>query len=611
MDKHEVAAILEDIGILLDLKGENPFKSRAYMTGARIVESLQEDLAALVSSGGIRSIKGIGPTLAEKITTLVTTGSLPYHAELRASLPAGLLEFLRIPGLGPKRAKALYDALGVDSLAALEEACRAGKLRDIPGFGEKSETNLLAGLAHLKTSGERVLYPEARAEADRLLALIRSVPGVTRAEIAGSLRRHRETVKDIDIVCAAPASAASRVMERFTSYPGVVAIVARGDTKSSVRLSRGLNVDLRVVSTSEFVPALAYFTGSKEHNVALRGRALKRGFKLNEYGLFRDEKPVRLADEAALYRALGLAYIPPELRENHGEIEAAERGPLPRLVELGDLRGALHVHSTWSDGTDTLDDMVNEAERLGFEYLGMTEHSTSAYYAGGLKPDRLLQYLDELDRLNAQPGRRVRILKGSECDIRADGSLDYDLELLARLDFVVASVHSRFKMDREAMTARIVAAVRNPFTTILGHPTGRLLLRREPYAVDLEAVIAEAAAHGVAVEINAHPSRLDADWRMGRALRAAGARVSIDPDAHATEGYGDIAIGVGIARKAGMTAADVLNALPLDKLLAHLDARKEKALATVKKPRTRKKAASQQETMPLPTAAPRVRRLSE
>ncbi len=574
MDKHAVAAVLDEIGLLLELQGENPFKTRAYANAARAIEALPGDLRPLVESGELRQIKGLGPATAEKVATLVTTGRLPYYDELRARIPAGLLDVLKIPGVGPKKAKLLHDTLGIDSLDALEAACRANRLSGVPGFGAKSQEKILGGIERVRTSGERVLYATAAREAERLFALVRALPGVTRVAVAGSVRRRRETAKDVDLLCAARAADTPAIMEAFVADGAVESVTAHGETKSSVRLHAGLNADLRVVRDHEFAAALMYFTGSKEHNVALRGRALRLGYSLNEYALTRDDEPVPAADEADIYRALGLSYIEPELREDGGEIEAAETGTLPALLTRGDVRGVLHVHSTWSDGANTLEEMIDAAEAAGFEYIGMSEHSQSAAYANGLKPDRLRAYLDAIDELQQKPGRRIRIFKGSECDILADGSLDYEDALLARLDFVVASVHSRFSMDRAAMTERIVRAVRHPATTILGHPTGRLLLERESYAVDMEAVIAAAAECDVAIELNAHPSRLDVDWRLGRAIRAAGACVSIDPDAHDTEGLAHVEYGVGIARKAWLARADVLNVRGADDLSAWFAARR-------------------------------------
>lgn len=574
MDKRQVAAALEEIATLLELTGGNMFQLRAYTNAARLIESLDQDLGELVASGGLGELKGIGPALAEKITTLVTTGALPYLDDLRAQVPPGLLDVMRVPGLGPKKAKALHESAGVDSLESLEAAVREGRLKGLSGFGPKTEANILAGIERLRTAGGRVLFPVAAGEAERLLAVIRAVPGVRRCEVGGSVRRRRETAKDIDIVCAAPADCVDAVMDAFVGAAGVVAVIGRGETKCSVQLSAGLNADLRVVRDEAYIATLAYFTGSKEHNVALRGRAQDRGLKLNEYGLFRGDDALPLPDEGALYAALDLPYIEPELREDHGEFEAAAMGALPRLVREDDIRGVLHNHSTWSDGTNSLEEMVAEAERLGYAYLGMSEHSKSAAYAHGLEPARLLEYLDTIDALNAAPGRRLRILKGTECDILADGALDYDDALLARFDFVVASVHSRFKMDGEAMTARILAAVRNPFTTILGHPTGRLLLERDPYNVDMDAVLAEAARCDVAVELDAHPSRLDLDWRHGKVVRKLGVKIAIDPDAHAIEGLSDVRYGVGIARKMGLQREQVLNAMTLEELTAWLDARR-------------------------------------
>lgn len=573
MENKEVVEILEEIGVLLELKGENPFKCRAYANAGRIVAGLNTDLETLVKTGQLAGIQGIGEGLSEKITELITRGRLPYYEELKKSVPPGVLEMLRVQGLGPKRVKILYDTLTIKSLRELETACLNNRLLDLAGFGTKIQENILNGLQYLKRHQDHFRYDEAWHEAQTLAAALSAHPEVIRLSIAGSLRRHKEIIKDIDLVASARRS--EKVMDAFTQLPATLAVAAKGETKSSVTLRSGIRVDLRVVSDKEFPYALQHFTGSAEHNTALRGRAKTLNCKLNEYGLFRGDRLIPCADEAEIFKALKLEYIPPELREDQGEIEAAERGTLPHLVEEKDLRGVFHVHSTWSDGRAPLKNMIAAAVSLGFEYVGISDHSRSAAYAGGLTVDRVLQQQKELEQFQRQ-FPQITIFRGTESDILADGSLDYPDRVLAGFDFVIASVHSRFTMSEAEMTKRIIAAIKNRHTTFLGHPTGRLLLSREGYHVNLSEVLKAAADHGVAVELNANPHRFDLDWRWGPLAKQLGIKVSINPDAHSTEGLQDVRYGVGIARKAWFTATDVMNTLPAAKMTKFLQARKSR-----------------------------------
>jgi DNA polymerase (family 10) len=577
IDRAEVADALEEIGLLLELLGENPFKTRAYGNAARIVRGLDAGLPDLIARKQLGELKGIGPALVDKITILVTTGSLPYLDELRKQLPAGMLEWLKIPGLGPKKARVIHVTLGIETLSDLEAAATAGKLRDLPGFGAATEKKILSGIARVREHAGRFLRPVILNEARRLIELLRSIPGVTEVELAGSARRGAETSGDIDLV--AKASDAAAAMNAFVSDPGVVEVVGHGPTKSSVRLAAGPNADLRVVPPVSYPFALHYFTGSKAHNVALRGRAQAMGMKLNEYALIReaDGSSIPCDDETAIYRALGLPFIPPELREDTGEIEAAERGELPRLVSGSDLKGILHCHSTWSDGTNSIAEMAEAARAMGMSYLGLCDHSRSAAYAGGMSIERAKEQHAEIDVLNGELGPSFRVLKGIEVDILADGSLDYPDEVLQSFDVVVASVHSRFNLDAAEQTERMIRAVSNPFVDILGHPTGRLLLTRDPYPLDLFAVIDAAASRGVAIEINAHPQRLDLDPAGLRHGLAVGMKTSVNPDSHETAGLSDIAYGIDTARRGWCTAGDVLNALSLDELLAWLKHRRKRA----------------------------------
>ncbi len=586
-DKKTAARIFREIASLLEIKGENPFKARAYENAARALEGTPLELGPLVAAGGHRTLPGIGVAIAAKIEELATTGRLTYHDELRASLPATILELAQVPGLGPKKIHALHKSLGIATLDALEEAARGGKIAGLPGFGEKTVVKILEGIAFIRKTGDRRLLAEAYEDAERLIAALGEVvalppefpsrraarggPALRALSIAGSLRRFRETVKDIDLVGAADDPRA--VMDAFVALRIAEAVVNHGPTKSTILLPSGARADLRLVAPEEFAYALLHFTGSAEHNVAMRALAKERGLKLNEYGLWRGEERVPAESERAIFAALGLAEIPPELREAMGEIEEAAAGEFPRLVEPGDLRGVLHVHSTWSDGRQTIAEMAEAARAAGYEYLGICDHSRSAAYAGGLSPDRLRAQWAEIDALNARLGG-FRVFKGIESDILADGSLDYDDALLDGLDFVVASVHSRMQLSEAAMTERIRRAVSHPATTILGHPTGRLLLARDPYAVDMARVVEAAVANGVAIEFNCQPQRMEIDWRVLRAAVPAGLVTSVNPDAHAADDYRFLALGARVARKGRAEPRHVLNALGREAIAAWFAKRK-------------------------------------
>lgn len=567
MDKREIIAALEEIGELLEIQGENPFKVRAYQNASRILEGLPQDPADLVASGEIQNIKGIGSGLSEKIAEMVKKGKSSYLLELRRSIPPGVLELLKVPGLGPKKAKVLYEGLDLHNLGELEYACKENRLLDLKGFGAKTQENILKGIEMLKKTSGRFLFDVAWRQATALLAFVERDPKVIRAAIAGSLRRCKETIGDIDILASLKGDA-SPLMKKFVANPQVEDVLAQGETKSSVRLKSGIQVDFRVVEDKEFPFALLYFTGSKEHNTALRGIAKDMGLKLNEYGLFRGEKPLPCKDEAEIYKALGLHYIPPEAREGLGEIEFAAKRAFPRLIEAEDLRGVFHVHSEWSDGGATIYDMAKEAERLGFEYMGLSDHSQTAAYAGGLKAADLKAQAKEIAAAQKKL-KKLKILQGTESDILADGGLDYPAKTLDELDFVIASVHIRFKMEKKEMTKRLVKAISDRHTRILGHISGRLLLAREPYSFDAEAVFEAAAKHKVAIEINANPHRLDLDWRFLQQAKAAGVKFSINPDAHSLNGLSDTFFGVGIARKGWLTKEDVINTQSLAEIKEH------------------------------------------
>jgi DNA polymerase (family 10) len=580
MTKNEIADVLTRIGTLLELKGENPFKTRAYLSGARVIESLEQaELDTLVREERLKTVKGIGDALAQKIGELHTTGRLEFFEKLQAAIEPGLIEMLEVPGLGPKKIKALHDQLGVASIAALATACTEGRVAALAGFGEKSQEKILAGIRNREAYGKRHLWWEAEAVAAPLVAGLRALPQVSRAEAAGSLRRGLETVGDLDFIVA--ASDVAPVVDWFVARPGVKEITARGETKASVRFESGLQADLRLVPPEQFAFALHHFTGSKDHNVQMRQRALARGLSLSEWGLVpaagegtaKDKaagSSLPAASEAELFSALGLGFIPPELREGLGEIEAAEAGTLPRLVESSDLRGAFHNHTIASDGRNTLAEMIAAAEALGWDYLGIADHSKSSVQARGLSEERLAAQVAEIRALNASGRYRTHVFAGTECDILPDGRLDFEDGVLATLDYVVASVHSAFTQSADDMTARIIRAIEHPQTTMLGHATGRLLLRREGYAIDFAKVIDAAIANEVVIELNASPWRLEMDWRHWHRASERGLLCAINPDAHETEGLRHVRAGINSARKGWLTASGVLNTRSLDEVKAWL-----------------------------------------
>ena len=571
MDKETVIQILEEIGTLLELKGENPFKVRAYHNGARVLEGQPEDLKTLIETGKLEELKGIGEALSEKIRELFKTGRLKYYETLRKSFPPGLLELFRIPGLGPKRIKILYDQIKIKSVAQLEKACREDQLLHLEGFGEKTQENILRGIGQVKKSSGQFLFAVAEKEARHFVDYLKKQKGIEKIEVAGSLRRRREVVKDIDIL--ATAKDAQKIHDAFVKYSLVENIVAHGDTKSSVTLKSGINCDLRTVSEKEFPFALYYFTGSKEHNVAIRTIAKRAGCKINEYGLFKGNRFIPCRDEAEIFKTFAFHYIPPELRENEGELEAAKQGELPALVEEKDIRGVFHVHSTYSDGMATLEDMIAAAAKLGYEYVGISDHSQSAKYARGLEPARLKKQRKEIDTLQKKYSK-IRIFWGTESDILADGKLDYPDSILKEFDFVIGSVHSHFNLPEKAQTQRLLHAMDSQYLTFVGHLTGRLLLAREGVALDIPQIIDGAKERNVAIELNANPHRLDLDWRFGPYAKKKGVRVSINPDAHSIDGLRDVTYGIGIARKSWFEKNDVANTLPLADMEKFLKRRK-------------------------------------
>ena len=565
MQNFELARLFYEMATLLEVRNESVFRVRAYQRAAQMLESLTEDIAAVAARGGLQKLPGIGKDLAVRVEEFLHTGRIDQLEAMRRDVPPRFLTLLEIRGLGPRTAKLLWDRLGVDSVERLEELCRTKEILNVAGIREKTCENILKGIAIWRAGRTRTLLPAARAVAEQVAGALRAHGGVERLEVAGSLRRMRETVKDVDILVTSTEPA--RVIETLTSLPSVTEVIARGDTKVSVRHQDGLQVDLRVVEPSAFGAALQYFTGSKDHNVRVRELAKRRGLTISEYGVFEEKSGKRVAGETEdeVYAAVGLPWIPPELRENTGEIEAARSGGLPELITADRIRGDLHAHTDWSDGHITLEKLVTAAEDRGYEYIAVSDHSRSDTIAGGLSIDELRAQIQQIRQLQAS--HRIRILAASECAILADGTMDFPDEVLDELDVVLAAVHSRFKQTREEMTTRIVRALGHPKVHILAHPTGRRLGSRDPYDVDMEAVFAAARQHGKALEINASPERLDlADVHARRAAELS-IPIAINTDTHYLNNFDNLALGVAVARRAWIGPSQVLNARPLAELV--------------------------------------------
>jgi len=573
MNNPEIVARFTEIADYLEVKGENPFRVRAYRRAAQAIEGLAEDVSALAARNGLQQVPGIGKDLASKITEYLSTGAIPYLEGLRAEIPPGVIELMRIHGVGPKTAKLLHEQVGVDSVEKLEALARAHRLAGLPGIKAKTEENILKGIAVWRSGRERMPLGAALLLAEEILPRLRALAEVRQIEAAGSLRRMKETVKDIDILVT--SSSPARVMELFVGLPNVAEVLAHGETKSSVRLREGIQADLRVVEPESFGAALQYFTGSKQHNIRVRELAQRRGLKVSEYGVFEEQSNRRVAgkSEEEVYAAVGLPWFPPELREDGGEIEAALEGRLPALVSVADIRGDLQMHSTWSDGAHPVAELVEGVRAKGYRYMALTDHSRAVTVAGGMTEERLLRMVEEVRALN-RTLRGFRILAGCEVDILGDGSLDYPDEILRRLDIVLVSVHSRFKMSRDEMTARIVRAVSHPLVHILAHPTGRLIGERAAYEVDVEAVLTAARRAGTAVEINASPSRLDLNDHHARRAKDLGVPVVISTDAHRIGHLDYMRFGVSVARRAWLAPADVLNTKAEPDLLAWLEGKR-------------------------------------
>ena len=567
MTKREIADILKEIATLLELKGENPFKIRAYANGARALESLDEDLDVAIGEARLSEVPGLGKALVEKIETLHETGSLEFYDKLKDSIDDGLVSMLEIPGLGAKKIKALHDALGVATIEELQKACEEGKIAELKGFGKKSEEKIAEGIRNREAYGKRHLWWKAREIAQPILDGLLALPQVEMASHAGSFRRKREHVGDLDFIVG--STEPGPIMDWFVAQDRVKETTAKGDTKASVRFDSGLQADLRVVPPKQFYFALHHFTGSKDHNVQMRQRALERGLSLSEWGLkpvdaesFEEGKSAQ--SEADIFAALELSFIPPELREGRGEIDVAERGPIPDLIEIEDIKGAFHNHTTASDGRSSLSEMTAAAQERGWEYWGVADHSKASFQANGLDEARLEAQIENVRALNESGEFSTYVFSGIECDILRDGTLDLDQDILMRLDYVVSSVHSSFSQSNEEMTARIIKAIEHPATTMLGHLTGRLLLKRDGYEVDARKVVDAAIANSVVIELNANPYRLDMDWRLWKSAAEKGLLSSINPDAHAPGHFAFVEAGVNMARKGWLMAENVINTLPLN-----------------------------------------------
>jgi DNA polymerase (family X) len=562
---HEIAALFERIANVLELKGENTFRINSYRKAARVIGDLSEDIEALAKAGKLIDIPGIGMGMAEKIVEYLNTGKMSKYEEVMKGISEETVMLMQIPGLGPKTVAMLNRELGIVSLGDLEKAIQQGSLTGLFGIGDKKIENIVKGIKLFKSSQQRISIGMAFPVVKRIIEELSRNRQIRNIQSAGSLRRMKETVGDIDILVT--GSDGASIVKSFVAMKGVTQVLSAGDTKGSVRVDEGVQVDLRVVQEDEYGAALQYFTGSKEHNVHLREIAKKKGYKISEYGIFKGDKKVGGQLEEDIYKIIGMDWIPPELRENRGEIEAAQAGKLPKLVEISDVKGDLHNHSNWSDGTPTFEEMAEHAMKMGYRYLVVSDHSKSLHIANGLKDDELLEEIEAIDKLNKK-FKGFTLLKATEVDIKADGSLDFPDKILEKLDIVVASIHSGFKQGREKITERMIAAIRNPYVNIIAHPTGRLISKREGYEVDMDKVIAACAETGTALEINCFYDRLDLNDINCRKAKDAGVMIAISTDAHHVDQMWMMELGVGIARRGWLEAEDVINTFPLDKLNA-------------------------------------------
>ena len=560
MTNLEIARIFSEIADILEIKGENPFKVRAYRRVTQLLESLPQSVEEIYRQGKLSELPGIGASIAEKIKELLETGRLRYYEEMRKEVPPGLLEMLKIPELGPKTVSLIYNTLGISTVAELEKAAREHRLQNLKGLGPKTEENILKGIAFLKGREERIPLHEALTLAESIISYLREKSPLKRVSYCGSLRRRRETIGDIDILVTSPEPL--KVMDAFVSLPQVEEVLAKGTTKSSIVVTGRRQVDVRVVREESYGAALHYFTGSKSHNIRIRELGVKKGLKINEYGIFerREEEDLRIGgkEEEEVFSSVDLPYIDPELREDRGEIEAAQRGELPELIKLEDIRGDLHVHTKWSDGANTVEEIAYRAKEMGYEYVGISDHSQTLKVAGGVSKEDFFRRIEEIRKIDSRI-EGIKILAGIEVDILSDGTLDYPDELLRELDIVIASVHSGFKQDRKTMTTRIIKAMRNPYVDIIGHPTGRLIGEREAYQVDMEEIMRVARDTGVLLEINAYPNRMDLNDTHSRMAKEMGVKLVINTDAHHLLQMDWIKYGVWTARRGWLEKKDVVN----------------------------------------------------
>ena len=571
MTNQEIAEILVHISQIMDIQGENPFKIRAYIKAAETIEALTFQLSSLEDKDKIQELPGIGEAISKKIKELLETGKLKYYEDLKKSEYAPLIELLRIPGVGPKHAKLVHDKLGVKSIEELRKAAKAGKLRELPGLGEKVEQNILQGIQQVKKFMERYSLAFIYPRAQNILEELKKIKETKQITLGGSLRRMKETIGDVDILVA--SGKPKPVMDAFVHLPQTVKVLSQGSTRSSIVTKDGFQVDIRVVKPESFGAAQHYFTGSKAHNIRIRSLGIDRGLKVNEYGVFRGKKSIAGKTEKEVFKSVGLPYIPPELREDQGEIEAAQKSKLPHLIELKDLKGDLHVHSNWTDGNNTIEEMAEAAQKRGYQYIAICDHSPTIGITNGLTPQRLKKHNEEIDKLNERFSRTkgtFRILKGIEVDIRSNGQLDFEDEILKGLDIVVAAVHTKFTQSQEEMTKRIIKAMENPHVDIFAHPTGRLIGRREAYQVDMDRLMDACKANGKALELNAYPERLDLSDLNCRKAKEKGIKIAISTDAHQDGHYDWISFGVSTARRGWIEPEDVINTLPLTKLLKWL-----------------------------------------
>jgi DNA polymerase (family 10) len=565
----ELSQIFEQIAKILKIKGENPFKIRAYEKITLVLENLPIDIETIYHQGGLNNIPGVGAGIAKKIEEFLTTGKLEYYEKLKETIPTGVIELLDIPEVGPKTAKLLYEKLEVDNIEKLERAIKEHQIKDLPGMGEKSETNILRGIELYKRRKERFLLGRALPLAEEMVEILSQLKETNKISFAGSLRRKKETIGDIDILVTSQNP--EKIMKTFTSLTQVREILAEGPTKSSIITNDDLHIDVRVVEPISFGAALQYFTGSKAHNIKLRELALKRNLKINEYGVFEVESGNRIAGEKEeeVYQALNLPFIPPELREDRGEIEAAQENRLPQLIGYSQIKGDLHLHTKWSDGAHTIKQMAEAAKKRGYKYIAITDHSQSLKFAGGLIEERLREQVEEIQKLN-QELKDFTILSGIEVDIKSNGSLDFSDEILSKLDVVIAAIHSGFKQESKIITERIIKAMQNRFVNIIAHPTGRLIGYRESYQVDINEMMEVAAKIGTILEINSYPERLDLNDIYCRMAKEKGVQLAIETDAHSIEGLTFMDLGVAVARRGWLEEKDIVNTLPLDKLLKRL-----------------------------------------